>query len=186
MLYERDRAWSDRYIPAIKQIVGPRLLSIASQEMDVQNATDLTVLLVQNKQIAARVRREGKYVARYGDEVTIRTQRETGAATELEKILAGFGHWLFYGFGRPDNSIGRWHIIDLDMLRRIHARNGHIFEAGNKFGYVTHHANCDHPRTHFLALHLNPGNGKHWPRGFVVDQGGAEAPAECAACPIWT
>ena len=124
MSYLRDRAWSDRFIPAIKAIVGPHLLRESSFEEDTKRATDLVVLQARGLMIACRVRRPG-YADRYPYEFTIRSHRDSGAATELEKVTNGWGDWMFYGHARDDDSIdfARWFLLDLagwraHMIRR--------------------------------------------------------------------
>ena len=103
MSYSADRRWSDAFIPAIKQIVGPLLLEESSFEVDTQQAADLVVMNARDTTIACRVRRGG-YADRYGYEFTIRAKRDTGAKTELEKIIDGFGDWMFYGHAHADGT----------------------------------------------------------------------------------
>lgn len=115
--YRVDRPWSDAFIPAIKNIVGPLLLEESSFEIDTKQAADLVVLNARDKMIAARVRRSG-YADRYPFEFTIRAKRDTGTRTELEKIVDGFGDWMFYGHAHEDGvSVSRWMVIDLSALR---------------------------------------------------------------------
>lgn len=117
MSYAIDRRWSDAFIPAIKKIVGPLLLEESSFEVDTQQAADLVVLNARDKTIACRVRRSG-YADRYGNEFTIRAKRDSGAKTELEKIIDGFGDWMFYGHADPDGiNVCRWMVISLPALR---------------------------------------------------------------------
>lgn len=126
-LYLCDRGWSDRFIPAITQIVGPRLLVPAPPEIDGRTATDLLVWQARDLAIAARVRRPG-YAVRYGTQFTLRARRANGRPTELAKIMAGFADWLFYGHAAPvpaggvvppsADAFARWMIIDLDVFRR--------------------------------------------------------------------
>lgn len=114
--YASDRQWSDLMIPQIKQIVGPFLLEPASFELDAKQATDLMVFSARDMRIAARVRRPG-YADRYPYEFTIRCKRDSGAETELSKIVNGWGDWLFYGHADTSNWISRWWLIDLDAFR---------------------------------------------------------------------
>ena len=67
-VYETDRRWSDRYIDAIRAIIGPRLLVTAPWELDRKQNTDLMVLTARDMTIACRVRRPG-YASRYGWDV---------------------------------------------------------------------------------------------------------------------
>ncbi len=117
MNYDTDRRWSDAFIPAIKQIVGPLLLEPSSFEVDTKQAADLVVLNARDKTIAARVRRHG-YSDSYPFDFTIRSHRDTGAKTELQKIIDGFGDWMFYGHAHSELvNITRWMVIDLPAWR---------------------------------------------------------------------
>lgn len=113
--YREDRQWSDQFIPVIKRLVGPHLLEPASFELDATEATDLLVFTARDMRIAARVRREG-YAERYPWEFTIRSRRDSGAETEMSKIINGWGDWLFYGHAAGSN-IARWMIVDLHVFR---------------------------------------------------------------------
>lgn len=116
MSYATDRAWSDRFIPAIQQIVGPLLLYPASFEEDAKRATDLMVFTARDMRIAARVRRAG-YADRFPFEFTIRSHRDSGAETEMSKIINGWGDWLLYGHEGEGNSLSRWWVVDLHAFR---------------------------------------------------------------------
>jgi hypothetical protein len=117
MSYTQDRAWSDQYLPAVRAIVGPRLLVPAPFDADVQRATDLVVMRAQHLDVAVRIRRY-KYLAQYADQFTIRKSRDTGTKTELEKIMDGFADWFFYGFAAEKGAgLAAWVLVDLDLLR---------------------------------------------------------------------
>lgn len=115
--YQYDREWSDKFIPEIKRLVGPYLLNVAPLELDTKEATDLIVFNTRSKQIAARIRDAKKYLPKFAEQFTIRSRRDNGTMTELEKIHRGFGQWLFYGFGHDDLTIDPWYLIDLDSFR---------------------------------------------------------------------
>lgn len=122
--YQPDKFWSDLYIPEIKRIVGAHLLDVATVQQDQSEAADLVTLITKSVAIACRVRRDG-YAERYGEQFTIRAARDTGAKTELEKILdEGKGDWFFYAMASKDNMIfSVWHLLDLSAFR-IHLKNG--------------------------------------------------------------
>lgn len=128
MSYELDRRWSDRFIPAIKQIVGPYLLEESSFYVDANQAADLVILNARDKKIAARVRRHG-YAEKYGYEFTIRAHRSSGAKTEMEKIVDGFGDWMLYGHScSEERTLDRWLLIDLAALRAALIRQNARYE----------------------------------------------------------
>ena len=124
-VYETDRRWSDRYIDAIRAIIGPRLLVTAPWELDRKQNTDLMVLTARDMTIACRVRRPG-YASRYGWDVTLRAARDTGAETELAKVVKGWGDWMFYAHALDGDRIGfeRWFLLDLHALRVDLTREG--------------------------------------------------------------
>lgn len=142
--YSYDREWSNLMIPQIKRIVGPFLLEEASFENDAKQATDLMILNARDKRIAARVRRPG-YAERYPFEFTIRSQRDTGSSTELEKIVNGFGDWMFYGHTNKDKEIIRWWLIDLNAFR------AGLIRDRNK---ITFHSKSNGDGTHFVSFDL--------------------------------
>jgi hypothetical protein len=118
MSYAINRSWSDMFIPAIKRIVGPYLLETSSMYEDRRHATDLLILNARDKRIAARVRRAG-YAEKYPYEFTIRCGNQYNAQTEIDKIIQGFGDWMFYGHSAEDvaGKITRWMLIDLAIFR---------------------------------------------------------------------
>jgi len=123
--YSIDRQWSDRFIPDIRAKVGPHLLQPSPFEIDAKQAADLIVLHARDMRIAARVRRPG-YAERYPFDFTIRSHRESGATTELAKLIDGFGDWMFYGHAdRQAPTVTTWMLIDLHVWR------GHLLRAGS-------------------------------------------------------
>lgn len=121
--YQSDREWSDRFIPAIRQIVGPRLLVPSPFDVDTKEAADLIVLKAKDMTVAARVRRAG-YADRYPYEFTIRSKRDSGAKTELAKLLEGWGDWFLYGHEGGNCALSRWWLIDLHEWRERLLRAG--------------------------------------------------------------
>lgn len=118
MSYEADREWSDRFLPQVKGIIGPLLLEPAEFEQDAMEATDLIVLHARDMRIGVRIRRND-YLKKYGNEITFRFKRDSGAQTEWEKILRGWGDWFFYGFAGAGDlpPLSRWYLVDLNGLR---------------------------------------------------------------------
>ena len=116
MSYTSDRSWSDGFIPSIKTIVGPYLLEPSTFERDTREATDLIVLIARDMRIAARVRRPGAF-ERWPYDFTIRERRDSGAETELQKIVDGWGDWLLYGHAFDNERLHKWMIVNLHALR---------------------------------------------------------------------
>ena len=118
MSYTVDREWSDRFIPAAKRIIGPELLDVAPLEVDCTQATDLIVLTAGTKNIGVRIRSYG-FAERYPNQFTIRSHRDSGAKTELAKIIDGWGDWFFYGYeaADPSTDISPWMLLDLRAFR---------------------------------------------------------------------
>lgn len=81
------------------------------------------MMKARDMMIAARVRRPG-YAERYPWEFTIRSHRDNGTKTEMQKIVDGFGDWMFYGHaGIEPGEICRWFVIDLAKFRAGLIRN---------------------------------------------------------------
>ena len=95
MSYASDREWSERFIPSIKKLVGPLLLEAAPLDLDRNEATDLMVFCARDMRIGARVRSH-KHFENHSNDFTIRCARDSGAKTELAKIVDGWGDWMFY------------------------------------------------------------------------------------------
>ena len=132
MGYAEDRRWSDRFLPEIKEIIGPHLLTESLFEMDTKMATDLIVLRAKNIDIACRIRRPG-YSERYPNQFTIRSSRDSGVKTELEKIINGFGDWMFYGHSdHKEIQVGLWYLIDLSAWRAHMIKNEEFIKKGVK------------------------------------------------------
>lgn len=157
--YRSDRQWSDAYLPAVRQIIGPMLLIPAPMERDVSEATDLIVLKARDMTIGVRIRREG-YGARYPGQFTIRAKRDNGMKTELRKIIEGWGDWLFYGHASGPEAVNPWVLVDLHMLRALFIGNPKYLHepddvsSGNKY-------NGD--GTHFMWFDIN-----HLPKEIIV------------------
>ncbi len=117
MSYEKDRVWADQFIPQIKAIIGPHLIEPADLEPDIKQATDLMVLKGRDMRIGCRLRRH-QYYKDYPRDFTIRLKRDSGAQTELAKIVAGWGDWLFYGHvNKAEDEILHAMIVDLNSFR---------------------------------------------------------------------
>lgn len=115
----RDRkAWSDRFIPEIKSILGGLLIDVAEPADDSLRNTDLITLTMRGGlRIACRVRKH-RYLATYADEFTLRCSVASGRETEIDKVLAGWGDYLFYGFANAEETaLSTWVVGDLAVFR---------------------------------------------------------------------
>jgi hypothetical protein len=114
-----DKAWSDRFISEIKSILGQVLISEAPVEEDQKRNTDLLVLRLDSMRIACRVRKHpDKRYKIYRRQFTIRASRPSGTQTELAKIMAGWGDYIFYGIADPTEAyLCHWRIGNLEVFR---------------------------------------------------------------------
>lgn len=139
--YREDRAWSDRFIPTMKAIIGPMLLEVSDDFKDQKQAADLVILsTVKRLDIACRIRRPG-FADRYPGEFTVWSSRASGVPTELSKITDGWGDWLFYGHAADETSpaIARWFIVNLvsfraHLIRQPSLRRTAMSEMSNRDG----------------------------------------------------
>lgn len=123
MSYADQRAFSDRYMPYVKAVIGQRIIDISSFEKDTEEATDLVVLRARDLAIACRVRNFKKCKAHFATtkfEFTVRARTSSNSLTEIHKLASGFGDWMFYGWSHEDLSVlkvPRWMIVDLHAFR---------------------------------------------------------------------
>lgn len=112
-----DKKWSDKFLIEIKKILGEILISEAPIKEDIYHNTDLMVLELKPYRIACRIRRN-YYYKLYSSDITIRSGRPNDTETELQKILNGWGDFMFYGFSNEDETkLKSWTLISLNKLR---------------------------------------------------------------------
>lgn len=129
--YKEQRRWSDHFIPQIKRIVGPQLMSVTPDEIDCSQATDLYIFTARDMRIAARVRRNEYLKWKY--QFTIRSKLDSGVPTELSKIVNGWGDWMFYAFSdEAEKQFALWWLIDLHALRAALIRDRGSLKYGDK------------------------------------------------------
>jgi len=119
--YATDREFADDFLSKQKVILAPLLglytMKISDFIADVKHASDLTILRGPNN-IGLRVRRP-KYSNIYGlHEFTIRSLRDSGATTELEKYLNGYSDWFAYFHSDYQGRLPHWLVVDLAAFRR--------------------------------------------------------------------
>lgn len=159
MTWEADKRWSDKFLSEIKSILGLHLIGEPPKEEDAEHNTDLIVLTMAPVRIGCRVRKH-EYVARYGDEFTIRAGRPSGAKTELAKIVEGWGDYFFYGFAdAKEKALCRWLLGDMNVFRGWFARQ--LVE--NKGRAPGQHKDNHDNSSHFRAFRV-----ADMPVGFVV------------------
>jgi hypothetical protein len=126
MGYHDDRAWTDKLLRdatwrPLWWHVGPHpQWRVADDTEDKEHATDI---FVNRDGVPLRVAvrfRDVSYLERFGmQDFTVRASRPSGAPTELEKILSGYGDLMFYGWATRDRkSVKHWLLLDLDVFRR--------------------------------------------------------------------
>lgn len=155
MKWERDKRWSDKFIPEIKRILGEQLICEAPEEEDMLQNTDLRVFKLEGVRVACRVRKNS-FLAGFGRQFTIRSSRPSGNKTELEKIMEGFGDYTFYCFAdAEDKGLAQWFLGDLDVFRSWYSK-GKGEQCGNYDGSSS-----------FVAFNL-----KDLPANFVIASSG--------------
>jgi hypothetical protein len=123
--YRTDRKWSDQFIPEIRRIVGEHLLVETPAAVDRTQAADLMVFSARSLTVAARVRRH-VYYARYATEFTVRAERDSGARSEHEKLIDGWGDWMLYAFAdAQETALCAWMLLDLNAWRAAVSRHAH-------------------------------------------------------------
>jgi hypothetical protein len=120
----------DKYIDEFKKICGLVFFEQAPLELDLREATDL-VIKCANLRIACRAR-DDNYRYNFGDQFTLRAWLESGAKTELEKILEGYGDYLIYAFGVSDPTprLPYWNVINLESFRFHYKNNKDALKCG--------------------------------------------------------
>jgi hypothetical protein len=124
MSYDSDFEWQRRLLPEVKRICADHLIGEAPEREDRHHNTDLIVLELRPVRVSCRLRRnEDLHRYNRANEFTIRAARPSGAETELQKVLSGWGDYLFYGFASPDgDELAAWLLGDLSVFRLWHHR----------------------------------------------------------------
>lgn len=110
-----------KYMPHILRILDPLFgeAVIAPLDEDRKKATDI---LLDSKRYACRMRSNKIYhTSNWRFQFTVRDEREnTGQRSEFDKIMAGHGDFMFYGFGEKDGrTVMKSAVFDLDRLREF-------------------------------------------------------------------
>ena len=167
--WKRDKSWSDKYTPEIVRLIAPHVIREAPLVEDQSRNTDLIVLSAGDTRIACRVRRPGGPDS-WLNEFTIRTSRPSGTATELAKVIQGWGDLMFYGHAAlsPRPTFRRWMLLDLGQFRLSYARM--LLEAGPGRAPGMRKENHD-GSSDFTVF-----NVRDFPSSLVVAEGANDAP----------
>ncbi len=149
--YNSQRKWTDKWNNKIINILTDYFRSqfqvkIATEQMDMKEATDLTIFESQflNKiTIASRIR-TNFYFEKYPNDITIRTKTQSGSRnTELYKILfKGFGTHFFYGFSnKEETDLCKWVLCDMHILR-VYLKNFLTIYLLDEEDYKKDYADC--------------------------------------------
>lgn len=129
---DRTRRASDRYFPAIQTAlaetlgVAPTDVVVADLEEDYARFTDIIVQYAGGEfdRVGFRVRGVG-YHPKYQHDFTIRMARPSGFLTEIDKIMEGWGDYLFYAHaGKGDGTLLAWFLGDLSVFRQWYRDGG--------------------------------------------------------------
>jgi hypothetical protein len=139
---QHDFDWQRQFIPRMKQILANYLITEAPFEEDTKRNTDLLVLEARTTRVACRIRRH-EYLDQknYRNEFTLRAKRPNGVETELQKVLRGFGDYIFYGFANADgDGLSAWLLGDLGEFRLWHHRALALLPKGTMPGILVPNA----------------------------------------------
>lgn len=115
--FASDFQWQTRFLGEAKCALAEHLFIEAPFQEDARRNTDLMALEARNLRISCRIRKH-HYLNLYPDQFTIRTDRPSGAMTELEKVVSGWGDYTFYGFAdKGERRLAAWMIGDLSVFR---------------------------------------------------------------------
>jgi hypothetical protein len=116
--YLINRHFGDKKMESVISVLSKYFgedFQVASEYQDTKEATDL--ISESGKRIAVRIR-HAQYFPVFGDEFTIRTKTSQGKASEWQKIIKGYGDYLFYAFMDDEEAtITHYTLIDLHEFR---------------------------------------------------------------------
>jgi hypothetical protein len=116
MGYETDIGLERRFAVVIKAILGNCFID-QDPVHDKREGTDFEVFTVRPFKVGVRLRRYC-YLARYGNEFTLRWSRPSGVPTEIHKVREGLVDFILYGFVDADQAhIVQWFLGDLAVFR---------------------------------------------------------------------
>ena len=113
--FQEQYDWQDKHIDEVIKILNKNLHLISeirrsSFEEDTRFGKDI-VLSFDSGDIAVRMRKDTIY-----RDLTIRSYKDTGYKTEIDKIKEGYTKWYFYCWFE-NNIMVEWWLIDVDKIR---------------------------------------------------------------------
>ena len=115
--YIGARQFSDRQLNRAKALLGLVLFTAANNDEDINRNTDLMLRQPGGHRISHRMR-SSEYFERYPMDFLIRCHRSMTNRTEIHKLMAGWGDYLFFCFANEDNTnFLQWFVGDLNILR---------------------------------------------------------------------
>lgn len=123
MTFQKNKDWSDKFIPEIQSILAPYFIRIAGESDDMKKCSDL---ITYNKRIAVRTRKHSDLA--YKHEFTIRCFNG-GHMTELEKLATGWGDYVFYSFANErEDGLAYWALGDFKVFRNVLFNNRELIK----------------------------------------------------------
>lgn len=106
-----------------------RVAGVAHALEDMRHNTDYQLIYKADPtqhRIAGRVRR-AEYYGRFFHQITFRLSLPSGADTEWQKMLRGYGDYMVYGFAAKNNGdrLRAWIVLNLHMFRQ-HVQEAHV------------------------------------------------------------
>lgn len=136
--FSHDKKESDKYLPAFQNIVALVFSSIAPDDIDQQEATDLYSLQLESPKNRLRIGCRTRDYEGFGlpdcpfrYDFTIRYDRPSGRETEFSKLQKGLCDYIIYGFAdcievtkkwrgkEQTESVGhliRWIVVDVEAF----------------------------------------------------------------------
>jgi hypothetical protein len=116
MGYETDIGLERQFTVVIKAILGNCFID-QDPIHDKREGADFETFTVRPFRVAVRLRRHC-YLARYGNEFTLRWSRPSGVPTEIHKVRNGLVDFILYGFvDAAQAHIVQWFLGDLAVFR---------------------------------------------------------------------
>lgn len=163
--YTDDRAYSDRFIPRVRDIVGPHLLEPAPAEWDMKHAADLVVLHARSITVGVRIRKPG-YLEKWPFDFTIRSSLPSKTHTEFNKIMDGWMDLMFYGHGNSDPSnplLRASMLIDMHVWRKVAILHG--IDGLKRQGMIEEQVNTRTDHVGFISC-----DTRKWPSDLIISK----------------